>query len=80
MKKEIKVELDGKLYDRLLIYFSGDEGALKQFIIKFLSEALEVEVDSKKPNNSSLDTAGLQNYLKSVQRSSRDYGAKGQGW
>ena len=80
MKKELKIELDDELYQRLLNQCGGDEEVVIRFIIEVLSKTVETDPIPSAPSN--LDASGLQDYLHSSQPGSRrqGYGAKGQGW
>ena len=78
MEKELKIGLDGELYQRLLNHCNGDEEGLKRFMVEVLSKAVETDPMPSTPPN--LDASGLQNYLQSSQPGSRGYGTKGQGW
>ena len=71
MKKKLSLELSQEVYDRLLARFQGSEDALTAFVEQYL------ESESNKESN---DIKGLEDYLKSGESGSRQYGIKGQGW
>ncbi len=71
MKKKLSIELSQDVYDRLLSRFQGSEEALISFATEFL------ETQAKKESD---DLKGLEDYLKSGDAGSRQYGIKGQGW
>jgi hypothetical protein len=70
MKKKLSIELNQDVYDRLLSRFQGSEDALISFVIQFLETQAPPKDDLK----------GLEDYLKSGEAGSRQYGIKGQGW
>ena len=70
MKKKLSIELSQDVYDRLLSRFQGSENDLIAFVAQFL----ETQANNKD------DLKGLEDYLKSGQAGSRQYGIKGQGW
>ena len=70
MKKKLSIELSQDVYDRLLSRFQGSEDALIAFVTQFL----ETQANNKD------DLKGLEDYLKSGDAGSRQYGIKGQGW
>jgi hypothetical protein len=69
MKKKLSIELNQDVYDQLLSRFQGSEEALIVFVTQFL------ETQANKD-----DLKGLEDYLKSGDAGSRQYGIKGQGW
>ena len=71
MKKKLAIELSQEVYDRLLARFQGSEDALITYVEQYL------ESESNKESN---EIKGLEDYLKSGDSGSRQYGIKGQGW
>jgi len=77
MKKKLTIDLDEKIYQRLLENFKGDENALKEYVASVLENhdhdfGDEAEADKIKK--------GLQDYLNKGTAGTRSYGIKGQGW
>ncbi len=76
MQKQLTLNLDEKVYQRLLKHCQGDENAVQEYVAKILA--------SHKPD-SEQDTVGdinkgLEDYLKKGSTGTRSYGIKGQGW
>lgn len=77
MKKKLTINLDEKVYQRLLERFKGDENALKEYAAQVLENQNHDFGD--KPESDKIKK-GLQDYLNKGSAGSRSYGIKGQGW
>ena len=78
MKNKISITLDDKISKSLKEKFKDDDDAIQSFIFKAIDTELKKCAEEKPvPNDKS---EGLENYLKSGNTGSRDYGIKGQGW
>jgi len=74
MQKKLTINLDEKIYQRLLNHCQGDENALQEYVAKILETHKpdsEQDADINK---------GLEDYLKKGNAGTRSYGIKGQGW
>jgi len=76
MPKEIKIQLDDSTYQTLINLSEGNEDSIKKWATDFLND----KARNKTQSESSLNTKGLDNYLKSSKPKNIGYGAKGQGW
>ncbi len=74
MSREITIKLEDPLYKKLAEKTKEAPEALNEFIVKAIEEKME------KPDPTSLDTSGLNDFLSQAKPGSRNYGAKGQGW
>ena len=77
MKNKLSIILDDKVLKKLHDRFKDDEAA-QNFAAKAIADALERcggGQESTKQNSE-----GLEDYLRSGNAGSRDYGIKGQGW
>ncbi len=77
MKKKLTVDLDEKVYQRLLEHFKGDENALKEYAAGVLENQ---NPDSGDKPESEKIKKGLEDYLNKGSAGTRSYGIKGQGW
>lgn len=77
MKKKLTLNLDEKVYHRLLDKFQGDENALQEYAVKVL-ENHSPEFENK-PEEGEIKK-GLEDYLNKGSTGTRSYGIKGQGW
>lgn len=76
MQKKLTINLDEKVYQRLLAHCQGDEHALQEYVVKILeTHKLKPEQDTTVDKNK-----GLEDYLKKGSAGTRSYGIKGQGW
>lgn len=81
MKKKLTVSLDEKLYQTVHDLCKGNEEAMNDLVTKALEHQLAKVKESKTSDSKNkLDASGLQDYLKTDQPGSRNYGIKGQGW
>ena len=77
MKMKLTLDLDEKVYQRLLKHFKGDENALKEHATKVLENhkpGFEDEAEADKIKK------GLEDYLNKGSAGTRSFGIKGQGW
>jgi len=74
MQKKLILNLDEKVYQRLLNHCRGDENALQEYVAKILATHKQEEDTAPDINK------GLEDYLKKGNAGSRSYGIKGQGW
>jgi hypothetical protein len=77
MKKKLIIDLDEKVYQRLLEYFKGDENALQEYAARILENH---DPDSGDQPESDEIKKGLEDYLNKGNAGTRSYGIKGQGW
>ena len=77
MKKKLTINLDEKVYQRLLERFKGDENALQEYAAKVLENQNH---DFGDESESDKIKKGLQDYLNKGSAGTRSYGIKGQGW
>lgn len=77
MKKKLTLDLDEKVYQRLLEQFQGDENALQEYAARVL-ENHEHKFDNE-PEPDKIKK-GLEDYLNKGSAGTRSYGIKGQGW
>jgi hypothetical protein len=77
MKKKLIIDLDEKVYQRLLEYFKGDENALQEYATRILENH---DPDFRDQPESDEVKKGLEDYLNKGNAGSRSYGIKGQGW
>jgi len=75
MQKKLTLNLDEKVYQRLLNHCRGDENALQEYAAKILATHKQDSEEGTAP-----DIEGLEGYLKKGNAGSRSYGIKGQGW
>jgi hypothetical protein len=76
MQKKLTLNLDEKVYQRLLNHCQGDENALQEYVAKILeTHRPDSEQDATPDINK-----GLEDYLKKGSAGTRSYGIKGQGW
>jgi hypothetical protein len=78
MKNKINITLEEKISNSLKEMFNNDEEAIQKFISKTIDAELKKIADKKSTSQTNSD--GLEDYLKSGNTGSRDYGIKGQGW
>ena len=78
MKNKITITLDDKTSESLKEKFKDDDEAILNFIFKAIDAELKKCADEKSVSKDKSE--GLENYLKSGNTGSRDYGIKGQGW
>jgi hypothetical protein len=76
MQKKITLNLDEKVYQRLLAHCQGDENALQEYVAKILETH---KPDSEQGAAGDINK-GLEDYLKKGSTGTRSYGIKGQGW
>ncbi|GJL79950.1 MAG: hypothetical protein NPINA01_29390 [Nitrospinaceae bacterium] len=77
MPKKLILDLDEKVYQRLLTHCQGDENALKEYAAEILAKHSQ---EDEKDAESDKTKKGLEDYLKKGTSGSRSYGIKGQGW
>lgn len=77
MKKKLTVNLDEKVYQRLLKKFQGDENALREYAARILESHNHDFGDE--PESDKIKK-GLEDYLNKGSAGTRSYGIKGQGW
>ena len=77
MKKKLTLDLDKKVYQRLLEHFQGDENALQEYAARVLENHNH---DFEDESGSDKIKKGLQDYLNKGSAGTRSYGIKGQGW
>jgi hypothetical protein len=77
MKNKLTLELDEKVYQRLLEQFKGDENALKEYAARVLENQTR---DCEDEATSDEIKKGLEDYLNKGSAGTRSYGIKGQGW
>lgn len=78
MKKKLTIHLDEKVYQALQDKFQGDHEAIDRFAGKAVEEGLKNAGEVKEEQDTS--PGDLNDYLKTGNSGSRNYGAKGQGW
>jgi len=78
MKNKIIITLENKTFESLKEIFKDDDEAIRKFVFKAINSELKKIEDNKSSPKQNSD--GLENYLKSGNAGSRDYGIKGQGW
>jgi len=74
MLKNLTLNIEPDLYQRLENRFKEDEQGLNQFIIDAIRNQLS------DPDRLPDEKDGLENYLQKGSSGSRTYGVKGQGW
>jgi len=74
MGRNINIELEDDLFQKLHEICNGDEKAMKEYIYN----AIKNELSQGNPSGSSEES--LESYLNKGQSGSRNYGVKGQGW
>ncbi|MGV7220200.1 MAG: hypothetical protein ACQ9MH_01595 [Nitrospinales bacterium] len=77
-KNKIELTLEGKTVESLNEIFKEDYESMRKFILKTIDDELKKYADEKNTPKNNAD--GLEDYLKSGNTGSRDYGIKGQGW
>ena len=77
MKKKLTLNLDEKVYHRLLEHFKGDENALQEYVAGVLENHNPDGEDKPEPDKIK---KGLEDYLNKGNAGTRSYGIKGQGW
>ncbi len=77
MKKKLSIDLDEKIYQRLLEQFQGDENALREYAARILENHNHDFGDA--PESDKIKK-GLEDYLNKGSAGTRSYGIKGQGW
>ena len=77
MKKKLTINLDEKVYQRLLERFKGDENALQEYAARVLENHNHDLGEESEPDKIE---KGLQDYLNKGSAGTRSYGIKGQGW
>ena len=77
MKKQLIINLDEKIYHRLLKHFNGNENALLEYAARILETQ---DPDSVDKSESDIIKNGLEDYLNKGSAGTRSYGIKGQGW
>lgn len=76
MQKKLTLNLNEKVYQRLLAHCQGDENALQKYVAHILeTHKPESGQDAVEDINK-----GLEDYLKKGSAGTRSYGIKGQGW
>lgn len=78
MKNKLTITLDDKVYLNLRELFKDDEQAIERFAARALNN--ELERFRRERSSANQNSEGLEDYLKSGNSGSRDYGIKGQGW
>ncbi len=78
MKKKLTIHLDEKVYKVLQDKFQGDKEAIDRFAGKAVEEGLKNSTEAKEEQKTS--SVNLDDYLKTGNSGSRNYGAKGPGW
>lgn len=78
MKSKLTITLDDKVYLDLRELFKDDEQAIEQFAARAINN--ELERFRRERSSANQNSEGLEDYLKSGNTGSRDYGIKGQGW
>ena len=78
MNKIISITLKDKTVESLKKLFEDNDEAINDFISKAIDNELKKNTSDKAEQKN--DAEGLENYLKSGNTGSRDYGIKGQGW
>ena len=76
MSKNITLNIETELYQRLEAHFRDDEQGLNHFII----ESIRKQLSDLPITQSQSKQDDLENYLKKGSSGSRTYGIKGQGW
>jgi hypothetical protein len=76
MKRNLNIELEDEIFQKLHTICKGDDEAIKEYII----QAIKHHTSQDSLSDSSKDQENLEDYLSKGQSGSRNYGVKGQGW